>query len=447
MWAFLLSLLVGLLAAVVFAWKVKTAVESYRAPDKTAEAMLAVAGVPSDVEAVLFDLWAYATGTYVDDSVSTPRPDRDYSAFSPVAGSRAFGIEGLMITADASRAESGWRIVTGAFAINGDVTNAAILLSPDMAIERVWELDEAATFGSLVPQPHYRKFVHGYEYLDDGSFLFTFDGGVSLQRFDACGRRMWSAPGYYSHSVNADEDGRTAWTIGENEIVQLSTEDGAVLRKITVQDLADANPDIDIFQVRRLFDNDLGGNSRDTDGNWLPDPHHLNEVDPLPTALSGRFSDLGFRPGDLLISARSSNLLFVLDPATLEVKWWRMGATQRQHDPDWEADGTISVFNNRMSRDYSEIVAIDPHTMGKRVLVDGQDRDFYSRIRGKHQILPSGNVLVTSAQQGIAFEATPEGETAFEIVNFKPGDDAVNYVLSEVVWLPSDKVRVVPCSS
>ncbi|MEJ8573164.1 arylsulfotransferase family protein [Microbaculum marinum] len=440
-----------ILCAVLFGWIVKTALQGYREPGPTAKLALAVAGAPSEVEAVLSDLWQYANGSYEDNALRTPRQDRDFSGFRPISGSEAFGIEGLMIGQVSNSARYGWRIVLGAFSMNGRVENAALVLSPDMAIERVWVLDEPSTVGLIPAQPAYRKFIHGFQYLSDGSFIFTLDGGVSLQRFDACGKRMWASPGYYSHSVNLADDEQSVWTVGTDEIVQIAVADGAVIRTIGMQEIVDANPEIDVFQIRRLADNDLGGNSRNTDGNWLPDPHHINDVEPLPARLADSYRELGFAAGDLLMSARSSNLVFVLDPQTLRVKWWRIGATQRQHDPDWEEDGTFSIFNNRMSRDYSEIVKLDPRTMQRQVLVDGRNLDFYSRIRGKHQVLPDGNVIVTSAQQGRAFEITPEGEMAFEIVNFRPGDEAVNYVLSEVLWLPPDRLdptqtETAPCS-
>ena len=55
---------------------------------------------------------------------------------------------------------------------------------------------------------------------------------------------------------------------------------------------------------------------------------HGNDIDPLPAALAPDFPQ--FAPDDLVISYATTNLLFVLDPESLKVKWWRVGITDYQ---------------------------------------------------------------------------------------------------------------------
>ncbi|MEM7025991.1 MAG: arylsulfotransferase family protein, partial [Pseudomonadota bacterium] len=112
------------------------------------------------------------------------------------------------------------------------------------------------------------------------------------------------------------------------------------------------------------------------------------------------------------------------------------GAVQRQHDPDWLPNGEIGILNNRMSRDFSEIVSIDPDSFERTTILDGREIDFYTRVRGKHQPLGNGGLVVTSPQQGRAFELSREGDIVFEIANQKPESDTTNYIISEMRWLP-----------
>jgi hypothetical protein len=279
--------------------------------------------------------------------------------------------------------------------------------------------------------------------------VFGFDNGVSLQRIDACGRRIWAVPGLYDHAVSLDDDERFVWTLHDSEeIVKVATADGTIARRISMADIAAANPTIDILEVRQQDWHRGNDNSGRIPDKWLEDPFHLNDVEPLPATMAAAFK--GFQAGDLLVSARSLNLIFVLDPQTLKVRWWHSGSWRRQHDPDWQPTGEITVYDNRLNRAYSRIVSIVPGSRDVKVLFDGQVNDFYSRIRGKHQVTGAGTLLVTSSQQGRVFEVEPDGHVVFEMLNTRPGSAAFNYPLSEAIWLPSDTPLFkegVPCAN
>lgn len=401
------------------------------------KAAVKVASFPTITKDVFLELSAYATGDYKDESIRIQREENaDYSLFKPMPAASEIEVPGLLMWANREKISDGWRVLVGAFEINGDIENAVLLISPNLEIVRAWILDEIPV-GGREPRPKYRKFVHGVEILQDGSVIFTFDGSISLQKFNACGEREWAIPGKYHHAVTLDDTGDTVWTFsGASTLAQVAVADGSVVRQISMDAVIAANPMMDILEIRRIHSEDIGVNSRNTTGHWLQDRFHFNDVDPLPAAIADRFES--FSAGDLLVSARSLNLIFVLDPETLKIKWWRVGAVQRQHDPDWLASGEIMVLNNRMSRDFSEVVTIDPGTFDKTVILDGRNYEFYTRIRGKHQLLDDETLVVTSPQQGRAFEINRDGEVVLEVVNIKPGTGDTNYVISELKWLPRD---------
>jgi len=435
-WLFLLCLLLGGLFTMVFAWSVKDTLGGGHRFGRLGEAAVAVASFPQMVKSSFTEIEADP-----DANFRVPRTSADLAEFRPLRTKSGVDVQGLMVRADqaALSRTSGWRVLVGAFTIDGKFNHAALVLSPELEIVKIYKLSEDNIPGQK-PGPPMSKFVHGFNILKDGSVIFAFDMGVSLQRFDRCGKRIWAVGGGFDHAATLDEGEKFVWTLRKDEtmseVVKVATATGEIVRRITMDDIIAANPTIDILEIRQQDDNWGNGNPRNKREIWLGDPFHLNDVEPLPAAIADRFP--GFKAGDLLLSARSLNLVFVVDPETLEVKWWRMGAWRRQHDPDWEPTGEISVYDNRMSRDYSRIVSIVPASQKTRIVYDGRANDFYSRIRGKHQFTAAGNLLISSPQQGRVFEVEPNGQVVLEIYNTKPGSDEFNYPLSEAIFFPSD---------
>ena len=143
---------------------------------------------------------------------------------------------------------------------------------------------------------------------------------------------------------------------------------------------------------------------------------HPNDVEVLSSKDAPAFPL--FEAGDLLYSMRDVNLVMVFDPDTLEVKWYQHGPWLRQHDPDFLPDGRISIFNNRLGYDYSNIMTVDPVTRETKVIYESQGEPrFYTGLRGKHQHLANGDILITSTHEGRAFEVTPDGEIVWQYIN------------------------------
>ena len=431
-WFVLLLMICCLFGTVVFGWLVRDTLVGKGRSGGVGDAAVAVAAFPTTTVQVLRQIKGSLTGDFDDTWLSVRRPaGLVLDGATPVVAADG-GPQGLMMRATGTPA-AGWRVMAGSFDIDGTAENAILLLNPGLEVVRTIAVDEQGVEGAD-PQPKHRKFVHGLEVLDDGSMILAFDGGDTLQRIDACGQRIWAVPGKFSHTVNMAPDGASVWTVQGNGFTRVDVATGETRQQISVEDIMAANPDIDILGLRYVLGNDVTGNSRNTPGEWSFDPHHFNDVDPLPADVAAAFP--GFEIGDLLISARSLNLVFVLDPDTLALKWWRLGTQTRQHDPDWQADGRISIFDNRMGRDYSRITALTPVPGGTAearadVLLDGRDMDFYSRIRGKHQLLED-RIIVTAPQQGRAFEWVPGQGIALEFLNLVPGDDSRSYLISEL---------------
>ena len=152
------------------------------------------------------------------------------------------------------------------------------------------------------------------------------------------------------------------------------------------------------------------------------DPLHLNDIEVVTPELSARIS--GSEPGDLLLSMRNLHALAVLNRSSGKIVWMQHGPWLKQHDPDIEQDGTITVFDNgsghRMpGRDFvgARVLRFDPVTgLAETVYPQNDDQRFFSFIMGTHQALPNGNILVTESTSGRVFEITPDGETVWSMV-------------------------------
>jgi len=149
-----------------------------------------------------------------------------------------------------------------------------------------------------------------------------------------------------------------------------------------------------------------------------------------------------FSAGDILLSSRNTNLIMVLDGATHDIKWRRIAPAHGQHDPDFQPNGEISIYDNRVGGDASRknaflgtaggsrIIAVRPDKFGYRTIYESDEHNaFYSKYRGKHQMLENGNVLITESEGGRVFEATPDGKIAWMLVN-KYDEKTVGWLMS-----------------
>ncbi|WP_119304842.1 arylsulfotransferase family protein [Dongia deserti] len=440
LWLVAAMVIVFALTTVLFGWLVKRYSEDDQRP--LATPVLAIASFPDETKTVFKEIGRILSGKTDYSAIRAVPPDRLPNDLVPVPSMLEGVGEGLIMHRGPGTPAYGWRMIAGVLQIDGSLQTAAVLLSPDLKIVHYWPLIEDGPIDAEIGPP-LRKLPHGVAVLRDGSVIYSFDGGASLHRKDGCGRTMWAIPGEFHHTVTLDDTQETVWAFRYNadgdpseisKVVQIATADGAIMKEFSIADVISANPKIDILELRRFHPDDIGGNSEGKAGHWHADPVHLNDTDPLPRNLADKFPM--FAPGDLLISAREINLLFVLDPVTLAIKWWRVGATIRQHDGDWGRDGQISVFNNRTARGYSEIAKIDPETFASSAAIDGRGIDFYTRRRGQHQALPNGNWLITSTQQGRIIEVSPRGDVVLDFYNRTKEEGLAFTMLSASAFFP-----------
>lgn len=296
---------------------------------------------------------------------------------------------------------------------------------------------------------------------------------VGLAKLDACGEPIWRLPIHTHHAVNRADDG-SYWAPASSSERHRNVPDGGPTlpgfegrdagpgayydRLVHVSPDGEVLHDINVFRV--LYENDLQRHifktyqARIQDGEPLPgDITHVNDVEPLGADMADSYPQ--FDAGDVLVSARNLDLVFVLDPESLRVKWHASEPFIEQHDPDFIGDGRIGVFDNNRDGSArgtrlggSRIVQVVPATGEVDVLFPtAQSETFYTRVGGRWQLLPNGNRLLTETKTGRVLEVDEDGSTVWEWIHEPHDGHAIEVVRATRHDLTEREVESWECSA
>jgi hypothetical protein len=343
-------------------------------------------------------------------------------------------------------AYAGLNLVTGV-AANDRLT--AYIMDMEGRTAHSWEVDWFKIWPDARHLPEEARpkvrpgtHIHGAVVLDDGDLVYNYEF-LGLVRLDLCGDVVWRLPYRTHHSIHKDDDG-DLWVSGMIDRVsadaRFSNHVPEFVEPMVLEVSQDGKIKTEISILELLSENGLSGllymsakNPEDT--SVTGDTLHLNDVEPFPSAMQPGL----FGPGDLLISLRNIHTVLVFNAATRKIKHVWAGAFVRQHDPDFVDGNTISVFDNNNSNadgvKRSQLLLLSAAANERTVYYEGSDAaPFYTKIMGKHQWLPNGDVLITESMSGRAFEIDRDGRIVWEYVNLV--GDGYAAVMEEVQRLP-----------
>lgn len=270
-------------------------------------------------------------------------------------------------------------------------------------------------------------FIHGALLLPGGDVIFSLEY-LGLVKLNSDSEVVWKLPYRTHHSIFQDDDGHI-WVCGakwyansvpelpcleppflDDIILKVSLE-GVIEREISLLETVYRSGYYGLLFVNRTKEDFICNTG---------DVLHLNDIEVLSEDKADAF-DL-FQSGDIMVSMRHLNSVFVIDGTTERIKWSLTYPFIAQHDPDFTADGYITVFDNHINGPIplskhggSRILRIEPSTKEVEVLYGQKESQYFFTFScGKHQHLPNGNMLITEAQAGRVFEITPEGKVVWD---------------------------------
>ena len=240
----------------------------------------------------------------------------------------------------------------------------------------------------------------------DNCHLLGIGRGRLMVEYDWSGKLVWE------HRVTGSLNHHDLIRTRKGNTMYLALRTGA-----QTDDVVEVDPEgVEVWRWRAS--QHMGPGVKRLIANGKKDITHLNSLHELEDNRLWRAGDERFRPGNILVSARHLDIVFVIDKETKEVVWRSIQKLDGQHEalmiPDGSVGaGNILIFDNRNRRHGSSVLVVDPSTDKTVWTYDGLG--FFSQAEGVGQPLPNGNVLVTS-RGGRVFEVTRRGEIVWEWV-------------------------------
>jgi hypothetical protein len=359
--------------------------------------------------------------------------------------SRSYDREGVRVL-EPDKVQSGLRFVATTWEA-GAGEPSLTLMDEEGTVVHEWTINRKEIFPNARENLE-RAELHGSVLLPNGDVLFNLDY-VGTARLDACGNVQWRLTEKNHHSIARGENG-TFWIPGvrrgDNAQSYPGLENPWADRILHVSGEGEILDDISVLDI--LYQNDLERYIAKARATNLGDVTHLNDVEPLRSSMADEYPT--FEAGDLVVSLKRLDLVFVFDPESLEVKWHVREPFIGQHDPDFTGDGWIGLFDNNIDGTKegtmlggSRIVSFQPHTDSTKVRFPTSNSDlFYTQTQGKWQELENGNMLLAETAAGRVVEVDPEGNSVWEFV--EPGASLTKASLHD---LSKEDVSRWPCTS
>lgn len=173
----------------------------------------------------------------------------------------------------------------------------------------------------------------GHPYLLKDSSIIVSWG--SLIKINKSSKIVWVNKFPFDHSIESENDS-TIWVCAnfprnknqgnqiDNYLISINSNNGEIIYKKSLIDLLIENGYTYLLEI----------------GHYHYDPIHLNDIQ--PALKDSKY----WKKGDLLISIRDRNTVFLFRPSTNKITWLKTGPWFKQHDCDFVNENEIMIFGN-----------------------------------------------------------------------------------------------------
>ncbi len=302
------------------------------------------------------------------------------------------------------------------------------------------------------PVPDSQVFWRRAHLFSNGDLLVNYTGlndspyGYGLAKLNEDSEPLWTYPDHVHHDFDVADNGTIHAIVHDfvpppDEVPQLPEEvltdfivrlssQGEERARVSLTEAIVDSPYREMIQMHSPETRNPSSGER----HW--DPIHANTVEAIDAdfAEHHHFAE----PGHLLVSLRGVDAIVLLDLESETVVWASRGFWWGQHHPVPLDNGRMVVLDNNGyggAGGESRVVEFDPSTNQITWSYGGTpSRPFATQKRGSLQVLPNGNVLVTSSWGGRIFEVTRSKDVVWDFHNptrkTSEGETYVNQVLS-----------------
>lgn len=325
------------------------------------------------------------------------------------------------------------------FAIRIGGRQVVRLIDMNGRVVNEWRFESTALKGGL---PRARLLPNGHLLVLWGGLTFGTGGA---QEYDWGGKLVWEyrTPAHYQphHDVVRKENGNTLLICREvvPEMVRARAADPERRKELYADAIVEVTPENEVvweWHQYEHLDIDLCNPIlaprtwwAGPDNNTITDWTHTNTVQALPR---NRWHDAGderFKPGNVLLSLRQLDQVFIVDRDSGQIVWQYTGdykgGLSGQHDSHMiekglPGAGNIVIFDNGASpyknlehAGCSYVLEVNPTTNAVVWVYDSGER-FHSNFTSSSQRLWDGTTLINEAAHGRLFEVSAQAEIVWE---------------------------------